>query len=98
MYPEERCFCFFGVKCVTSVCSLADVLDVKILGCVRAEECELVTRVEIFPNMTFYTMTRSCCDTDLCNAAPSLPLITRLPLAMASLSAIFLAAPSVRLQ
>ncbi|XP_067094833.1 protein Bouncer-like [Osmerus mordax] len=99
----DACFttktnCSAGERCYTGRGRAADVLDVKMLGCVRAEECEVVTRVEIFPNTTFYTMTRSCCDTDLCNTAPSLPLTTPLPLAVASLSAIFLAAPSVHLQ
>ncbi|XP_062322319.1 sperm acrosome membrane-associated protein 4-like [Osmerus eperlanus] len=93
----DACFttktnCSAGERCYTGRGRAADVLDVKMLGCVRAEECEVVTRVEIFPNTTFYTMTSSCCDTDLCNTAPSLPLSTRLPLAVTQTS------PSVRLQ
>ena len=93
--PLRLCVCVCVCVCLC-VCSLADVLDVKTLGCVPAEECEVVTRVEIFPQTTIYTMTRSCCDTDLCNASPSLPLTSRLPLALAALTAMLLAAPSSR--
>ncbi|XP_072316872.1 protein Bouncer-like [Eucyclogobius newberryi] len=64
--PTERCYTGRG--------KAADVLDVKTLGCAKAEECSVVSTVELFPNKTVFTMTKHCCDTPFCNSGhkPSL--------------------------
>lgn len=65
--------------------SLADVLDVKTLGCVKAEECNVETMVELFPDKTVFVMTKHCCDTPFCNSARKLPIQALLYLTVALL-------------
>lgn len=69
-----------------SLVSTADTLDVKTLGCVKAEECGLETTVELFSNKTIFVMTKHCCDTPFCNSAHKLPITTLLYLAVAVLN------------
>lgn len=47
-------------------------LDIKTLGCVRAEECEMETTVEFLFNTTVFVMTKHCCNTPFCNSAHKL--------------------------
>lgn len=47
-------------------------LDIKTLGCVRAEECETETTVEFLFNTTIFVMTKHCCNTPFCNSAHKL--------------------------
>jgi hypothetical protein len=69
------------------------VLDVKLLGCVKAKECELVTNVELFSNTTIYMMTRHCCDTHFCNTGHKLPLNTLFSLSLTTITIIHLSSP-----
>ncbi|XP_014057584.1 sperm acrosome membrane-associated protein 4 isoform X3 [Salmo salar] len=85
--------CNIGEKCYTGRGKAGDVLDVKLLGCVKAKECELVTNVEIFSNTTIYVMTRHCCDTHFCNTGHTLPLNTLLSLALTTITVIHLSSP-----
>uniref|UniRef100_A0A673AS77 UPAR/Ly6 domain-containing protein n=1 Tax=Sphaeramia orbicularis TaxID=375764 RepID=A0A673AS77_9TELE len=78
--------CSLGERCYTGRGKAADVLDVKTLGCVKAEECEVVTTVELFTNNTVFVMTKHCCDTPFCNSAPTLPVNTLFYLTMAVLT------------
>uniref|UniRef100_UPI003AAE2E82 protein Bouncer-like n=1 Tax=Centroberyx gerrardi TaxID=166262 RepID=UPI003AAE2E82 len=66
--------CSYGERCYTGRGKAADVLDIKTLGCVKAEECEAATTVELFSNATIYVMTKYCCDTPFCNTAHKLPI------------------------
>lgn len=66
---------------VVTLSPLADSLDVKTLGCVKAEECGVETTVELFSNQTILVMTKHCCDTPFCNSAHKLPLYTFLYIA-----------------
>ncbi|CAN9514231.1 unnamed protein product [Ophioblennius macclurei] len=75
--------CSLGERCFTGRGKAADVLDVKTLGCVKTEECNVETTVEIFSNNTVFAMTKHCCDTPFCNSAPRLPLYTLLYLTVA---------------
>ncbi|XP_019747621.1 sperm acrosome membrane-associated protein 4-like [Hippocampus comes] len=61
--------CSLGDRCFTGRGKAVDVLDVKTLGCVKAEECNVETTVELFFNSTVFVMTKHCCDTPFCNAA-----------------------------
>ncbi|XP_077383984.1 protein Bouncer-like [Festucalex cinctus] len=61
--------CSLGERCFTGRGKAADVLDVKTLGCVKAEECNVESTVELFSNNTVFVMTKHCCDTPFCNAA-----------------------------
>uniref|UniRef100_A0A3B5B9L6 UPAR/Ly6 domain-containing protein n=1 Tax=Stegastes partitus TaxID=144197 RepID=A0A3B5B9L6_9TELE len=65
--------CSVGELCYTGRGKAAS-LDVKLLGCVKAEECGVETTVELFPNNTIYVMTKHCCDTPFCNSAHKLPI------------------------
>lgn len=74
--------------------STAGVLDIKTKGCLAVSECNSTKDVK-FPesdsNTTVYTMTKTCCNTDLCNAAPGLPGAGGLSLALATFTALFVA-------
>lgn len=78
--------------------SSADVLDVKTLGCVKAEECDVETTVELFPNNTVFVMTKHCCDTPFCNSAHKLRVYTPLYLAAAFLTTWLITEASTRPQ
>ncbi|PWA15197.1 hypothetical protein CCH79_00008633, partial [Gambusia affinis] len=50
-------------------------LKLKMKGCLEVANCNKTGNVN-FPsssNTTIYSMTKTCCNTDLCNAAPGLP-------------------------
>lgn len=57
-------------------------------------ECNKTKEVN-FPtsssNATVYTMTKTCCNTNLCNAAPGLPGASGLGLGLASITALLVA-------
>ncbi|XP_054638508.1 sperm acrosome membrane-associated protein 4-like [Dunckerocampus dactyliophorus] len=61
--------CSLGERCFTGRGKAADVLDVKTLGCAKAEECNVETTVELFSNNTIFVMNKDCCDTSFCNSA-----------------------------
>ncbi|XP_075868895.1 protein Bouncer-like [Nelusetta ayraudi] len=61
--PGERCFTGRGK---------AGELDIKTLGCARAEECEMETTVEFLFNATVFVMTKHCCNGPFCNSAHKL--------------------------
>ncbi|KAF7669722.1 hypothetical protein LDENG_00147150 [Lucifuga dentata] len=87
----DACFttktnCSHGELCYTGRGRAADVLDIKMLGCVKAEECEVMTTMEFFPNTTIYVMTKHCCNTPFCNSAHTLPINTLLYLTVALLT------------
>uniref|UniRef100_A0A3Q2TB76 UPAR/Ly6 domain-containing protein n=1 Tax=Fundulus heteroclitus TaxID=8078 RepID=A0A3Q2TB76_FUNHE len=78
--------CSHGELCYTGRGKAADSLDIKTLGCVKAEECNVKTTVELFLNNTVFVMTKSCCDTPFCNSAQKLPICTLHCLALAVLT------------
>lgn len=76
-------------------CSLTTVgfVNIKMKGCLALDKCNK-TEDTTFPgtsNATVYKMTRTCCPTDLCNAAPALPGSCGLSLALATITALFVA-------
>ncbi|XP_029694065.1 protein Bouncer-like [Takifugu rubripes] len=74
---EERCFTGRGK---------AGDLDIKTLGCVKAEECGVETTVQLFANKTIFVITKHCCDTPFCNSAHKLLKSTFFYLAVAFLA------------
>ncbi|XP_034553449.1 sperm acrosome membrane-associated protein 4-like [Notolabrus celidotus] len=68
--------CSHKEVCFTGRGKAADTLDVKTLGCTKAEECGVESTVELFSNKTFFIMTKHCCDTHFCNSAHKLPINT----------------------
>ncbi|XP_047455397.1 protein Bouncer-like [Mugil cephalus] len=89
--------CSLGERCYTGRGKAADALDIKMLGCVKAEECDVETTVELLMNKTIFTMTKHCCDTPFCNSAHKLPVYTLLYLSTALLTAWHFTGASVRL-
>ncbi|XP_049457684.1 uncharacterized protein spaca4l [Epinephelus fuscoguttatus] len=92
-------FCFAVGKILTvivCVCrhSTAKVIDIQMKGCLEVAKCNMTEDVN-FPssssNATVYTVTKTCCNTDLCNAAPGLPGASGLSLAFATIAALFMA-------
>ncbi|XP_008289768.1 sperm acrosome membrane-associated protein 4-like [Stegastes partitus] len=85
--------CGSGEHCFNGVGKAAGFLDIKMKGCLKEAECNKTEQVN-FPssgNTTVYAMTKTCCDTDLCNAAPGLPGTPGLSLAFAAISAVLMA-------
>ncbi|XP_030248881.1 sperm acrosome membrane-associated protein 4-like [Sparus aurata] len=78
--------CSLGERCYTGRGKAADTLDIKTLGCVKAEECGEETIVELFSNNTIFVMTKHCCDTPFCNSAHKLRVTTLLYLTVAVLT------------
>ncbi|XP_061597745.1 protein Bouncer [Cololabis saira] len=80
---EEHCFSGVG--------KAAKFVDIKMKGCLKVDDCNKTKDVTLpgSDNTTIYKMTKTCCDSDLCNAAPGLPGLSGLSLALAAISALF---------
>ncbi|XP_058475721.1 sperm acrosome membrane-associated protein 4-like [Solea solea] len=86
--------CEAGEHCYSGIGTAVGFVDVKKKGCLKVAECnktEQVTVTDNNPNATFYSMTKTCCSTDLCNAAPGLPGASGVSLAFATLTALLVA-------
>lgn len=64
--------CSVDELCYVGIGKAARVLDIKVMGCLATEKCNNTTVVEFMSNKTLYSMKKSCCDKDLCNAGPAL--------------------------
>ncbi|XP_040909309.1 prostate stem cell antigen [Toxotes jaculatrix] len=86
--------CQQGEQCYSGIGKAAGVLDISMKGCLAEAECNKTQQVN-FPsdnsNSTVYTMTKTCCSTDLCNAAPGLPVASGVSLTIATVTALFVA-------
>ncbi|XP_028285653.1 lymphocyte antigen 6 complex locus protein G6d-like [Parambassis ranga] len=84
--------CGTGEQCSSGVGKAAGFLDIKDKGCLKEAECNKTSQSSLSigsTNATVYTITRTCCNTDLCNAAPGLPGATGLSLVLSTLCALF---------
>lgn len=70
-------------------------LDIKTLGCAKAEECGAETTVQLFANKTIFAITKHCCDTPFCNSAHKLQMTALFYLAGALLATWHLTEASV---
>ncbi|KAM9838462.1 prostate stem cell antigen-like [Aulostomus maculatus] len=86
--------CSEGEHCFSGTGKAAKFMDIKMKGCLAEAECNKTEQVN-FPssssNSTLYKMTKTCCNTDLCNAAPGLPGSSGLPLVLATITAVLMA-------
>ncbi|KAM6904140.1 sperm acrosome membrane-associated protein 4-like [Lycodopsis pacificus] len=85
--------CPSGEVCYSGVGEAAGFLKIKRKGCMKVTECNKTENVN-FPassNTTIYTITKTCCSINLCNAAPGLPGASGLSLALATITALFMA-------
>ncbi|XP_077455322.1 protein Bouncer-like isoform X2 [Stigmatopora argus] len=78
--------CSLGERCFTGRGKAGDALDVKTLGCVNPEECNVETTVEFLFNNSIFVMTKHCCDTPFCNIAFKPKLDTLLCITVAFLT------------
>ncbi|XP_033831129.1 sperm acrosome membrane-associated protein 4 [Periophthalmus magnuspinnatus] len=84
--------CNSGEQCFSGKVEAAGFVDIKMKGCLAVSSCNKTENVN-FPssgNTTVYHMTKTCCNTDLCNSAPT-ALPGALQLALASVAAVFAA-------
>lgn len=84
--------CASGEHCYSGRGQAAGFVDIMKKGCLAVAECNKTTNVD-FPtsdNTTIYSMTKTCCNTDLCNSAPA-GLPGALQLALASVMAVLAA-------
>ncbi|XP_068180643.1 protein Bouncer-like [Antennarius striatus] len=89
--------CSLGERCYTGRGNAA-TLDIKTLGCVKAEECGVESTMELFSNKTIFVMTKNCCDTPFCNSANKFPTVTFLHLTAAVLATCHLTEASTGVQ
>ncbi|KAL4629620.1 sperm acrosome membrane-associated protein 4-like [Arapaima gigas] len=73
-------------QCYSGVGKAAKVIDIKMKGCLNVSECNRVTDVTFTGNSILYQMNKTCCNTDLCNAAPHQARVTLLSLTLATLA------------
>ncbi|XP_023257514.1 prostate stem cell antigen-like [Seriola lalandi dorsalis] len=86
--------CDEGEHCFSGVGTAASFMNITMKGCLAEADCNSTKEVN-FPssssNTTVYTMTKTCCNTDLCNAAPGLPGASGLSLTFATITALLVA-------
>ncbi|CAN9492973.1 unnamed protein product [Ophioblennius macclurei] len=86
--------CGSGEHCFSGEGTAVGVVSIQMKGCLAASKCNH-TSMETFPssisNSTVYSMTKTCCTSDLCNAAPGLPGAAGLSLALASVASLLVA-------
>merc|ERR1739838_220753 len=72
--------------------AIGDLVTITMKGCIAEDKCNKTEAVH-WPNNSskVYDMTKTCCATDLCNAATRLPTVTVLPLTLATLTTIVMA-------
>ncbi|XP_067281299.1 lymphocyte antigen 6 complex locus protein G6d [Pseudorasbora parva] len=67
--------CDAGQHCFSGVGKAAGFVDIKMKGCLELAKCNKTEQVSFPSNssskVTFYTMEKTCCSTDLCNSALS---------------------------
>ncbi|KAL0962497.1 hypothetical protein UPYG_G00340780 [Umbra pygmaea] len=64
--------CNTGQQCYSGVGKAASFVDITTKGCLSPADCNQTSTVN-FPagtNTTVYKVTKTCCNTNLCNAAP----------------------------
>ncbi|KAM3858176.1 sperm acrosome membrane-associated protein 4-like [Diretmus argenteus] len=85
--------CAAGEHCYSGVGQAVGVVNVMMKGCLKEMDCNKTQEVN-YPssssNNSVYTMTRTCCDSDLCNAAPGLPTGAMLPLTLAAITTVLM--------
>ncbi|CAL8299256.1 unnamed protein product [Lota lota] len=100
-----KCDLGIGGLCVTSkVTCNADELcfsgsgkaagvDIKTKGCLPLLACNSNENIPVpgMPNTNLFQITKTCCNTDLCNAAPGPNALPLLPLLLTSLTSLLMA-------
>ncbi|KAG7261880.1 hypothetical protein CRUP_006296 [Coryphaenoides rupestris] len=86
--------CATGEQCYSGVGTAAGFVEVKMKGCLPVADCNKTMDTNLpgtLSNTTVYSMTKTCCNMDLCNAAPPAgSRLALLPLGLASLTSLLL--------
>ncbi|XP_068567361.1 prostate stem cell antigen-like [Cebidichthys violaceus] len=84
--------CGSGEQCFSGVATAVGFVDIKTKGCLQVAKCNKTENTDVGnSNATIYSVMKTCCNTDLCNAAPGLPGNSGLSLALATITALFMA-------
>ncbi|XP_010779088.1 prostate stem cell antigen-like [Notothenia coriiceps] len=88
--------CASGERCFSGRGEAAGFVDIKKKGCLEVAKCNMTENTDLptsisSSNTTVYSMTKTCCNTDLCNAAHGLPGASGVSLALATVTALFMA-------
>ncbi|XP_041665929.1 sperm acrosome membrane-associated protein 4 [Cheilinus undulatus] len=87
--------CESGEQCFSGIGTAAGFVNISMKGCLKLAECNTTKDVTFpgsDPNSTsVYSMTKTCCNTELCNTAPGLPGSSGLSLTLATVTALFVA-------
>ncbi|XP_024153979.1 sperm acrosome membrane-associated protein 4 [Oryzias melastigma] len=85
--------CSSGEHCFSGLGTAAGFVDIKMKGCLAVDSCNKTQseNLNVGGNVTLYKITKTCCNSDLCNGAPGLPGGSGLSLAAAIMSALITA-------
>ncbi|XP_060949358.1 lymphocyte antigen 6 complex locus protein G6d-like [Limanda limanda] len=84
--------CAAGEKCFSgNGTAVTAVLKTMQKGCLKEAECNKTTDKGVISKYPLFSTTKTCCNTDLCNAAPGLPGASGLSLALATITALLMA-------
>ncbi|CAF93926.1 unnamed protein product [Tetraodon nigroviridis] len=83
--------CAEGQHCYSGVGEAAGVVNIMMKGCLAVAECNKSSNLEFSTQQaTLYTMNKTCCSTDFCNAAPGMPGASSIGLALATITALIM--------
>ncbi|XP_047675165.1 sperm acrosome membrane-associated protein 4 [Tachysurus fulvidraco] len=84
--------CSAGQQCFSGAGKTAGVIKLNMKGCLDLVDCNKTTDVHFPTNSSgsVYQMTKTCCNTDLCNTAAPLTNTHTLTLAITSLATVLL--------
>lgn len=76
-------------QCFSGVGKAAGFVDIKMKGCLALEKCNKTDNVNWPSNSsTVYTMTKTCCSTDLCNSALGHPHVSTIMTTLAAIASL----------
>ncbi|XP_068603313.1 sperm acrosome membrane-associated protein 4-like [Brachionichthys hirsutus] len=82
--------CESGEQCFSGAGEAAGIFSITRKGCLAVADCNKTSEVTVpgDSNATIFNIFNTCCNTNLCNAAPGLPGTSSLALALATIAAL----------
>ncbi|CAL8396611.1 unnamed protein product [Gadus morhua 'NCC'] len=88
--------CAAGEQCFSGKAESIGFVPIKTKGCLKTDQCNKTSNTAIgSTNVTVYKGLKTCCDTDLCNAAPGASGLPLLPLLLASFTSLLMVSVAV---
>ncbi|CAL8365722.1 unnamed protein product [Arctogadus glacialis] len=88
--------CAAGEQCFSGEAEAAGFLPIKTKGCLKTDLCNKTSESTVGDsNVTVYKILKTCCSTDLCNAAPGANALPLLPLLLASFTSLCMVSVAV---